>query len=124
MTTNGKVESFLESLEIYELAFLYTYNLDSYLEDSASKIRKYIDKKELTKDKMEALINLYRNKQFDDGKERCSRCRTDKVQLVSKNNDTNFELHCNVCGLNESFPKKSKWRQFFEFLRDFLTIGH
>ncbi len=118
MPKQGKVEIFLESLENYELAFLYTYNLDSYLEDSANKIRRHVDKKGLTKDKMETLINLYRNKQLDDGKERCSRCHTNKVQHFSKNNDSNYVLQCNVCGLNESFPKKSNWRLFFEFLHD------
>ena len=125
MPAQEKIENFLDSLENFELAFLYKYKLDSLLEDSANKTRRYIKAKGLTRNKREALINEYKNKKINDKTARCSRCHSDKVQITSEGNISNYQMHCNVCGLSEQYPKKSKGRLFLELLRDFvLNIGH
>ncbi len=125
MPPQDKIERFLDSLENFELAFLFKYNLDSYLEDSSNKIKRYIKERGLTNAEIEFLINEYKNKEFNDSKARCSRCHSDKVQITFNENNSNYQLHCNVCGLNEHHPKKSKGRLFLELIRDFvLNIGH
>lgn len=125
MPPQEKIESFLDSLENFELAFFYKYKSNSYLEESNNIVKNYIEAKGLTNKKREALIDEYKGKQFVDNKKRCPRCRSDKIRITNKENTLQYHMHCKVCGLNLNHPRKGAWRLIFEFLRDFvLNIGH
>ncbi|WP_428088905.1 hypothetical protein [Candidatus Pollutiaquabacter sp.] len=125
MPKKEKLIQYLDSLENFELAFLYKYNLDSHLEDTANIIRKYIEDKGLTDDKREALINEYKIKRHKDNITRCSRCHSAKVQTTLIRNSSIYQMRCNVCGLYEGNQKKRRGRLVLEFIRDFiLNIGH
>lgn len=77
-----EIETVLATYEDFELAFMYKYKLDQYLEPTREVIKKYISKRGLDDFKMEALIEVQKTKVYpDDGVERCPRCKSSKINI-------------------------------------------
>jgi hypothetical protein len=75
----------LDLYENFELAFLWKYKLSTYLEDTQSAILKYIQAdRGLSTMALESLIAEYTNKAFDDGMQRCPRCRSAKITAIDE----------------------------------------
>jgi hypothetical protein len=75
----------LDTYEDFELAFLWKYKLSAYIEDTQAAILKYIQtKRGLSATALELLITDYTNKAFDDGQERCPRCKSAKITATDE----------------------------------------
>jgi hypothetical protein len=125
MESHKHLKDFLESLEDYELAFLYKHNLESHLEESKTYIKEFIDKKELTPIEINRLVKEYSRKKFTDSKTRCPRCHSDKIQTESHINPITNSIKenficCNVCGLSKNQIKIPIWKRILAIIRGFF----
>jgi hypothetical protein len=138
MEEKRHLKDFLESLEDFELAFLHKYNLESHLKENRTYIQEFIKKKGLRKGELKRLTRKYWGKQFADGKIRCPRCHSDKIQInsdinhpvvdfiaypVTYNFIEKYFICCNVCGLSRNQLKRPKWKQLVDAISDLFGMG-
>ena len=137
------LEDKLDTFEDFELAFLYKYQLPTYLADTQQKIRDYIFlKRNLSQEQIENLINENRNRKFVDDKERCPRCKSDKIRAekvevwnttyghpmadalesISQKQKLKDHIICNVCGYVLDDPNESSVLSFKRLINSFLSI--
>ncbi len=125
--------------ENFEIAFLYKYRYDEFLKNTKSEINKEIERRHLTKEKIENLIKkkLTSNNESDKNKKICPRCKSYKLVLFEKEKDyygaTIFDfvdqdkdppkekfLKCIVCGFD--LRKKYREESFKTKMLKFLGI--
>ena len=111
----SKIKEILDSFEDFELAFLFRYRLDTYMQDTKQIIIEYIRNKGLSDDKINNLISKQLNlPPVKTGEKRCSRCKSNKfvIDKVPTDNDATLYyvplleggklkelISCEVCGL-------------------------
>ena len=74
-----KLEEILAEYEDFELAFLFKYKYDTYLDYSKKAILAELAKRNLTIEKIELFIEKYENQTINDGILRCPRCLSAKI---------------------------------------------
>ena len=141
MTT---VEDILNNFSDTELAYLNKYQLDSYLGDTQTKIKKFIfEKRGLTQNKLDDLIKKNEDREVANDIEHCPRCKTDKIssykiqwniplfkagaedeyamlhEIQTGQTYTKDKIICNVCGYVLFDPNNEK-RPFYKKLADFF----
>jgi hypothetical protein len=76
----SKIEKILIKFEDFELAFLVKYKLDSYMEPTRNAIIAELNKRKLTKQKIDQYINALENTEVEpDGVMHCPRCTSTKI---------------------------------------------
>lgn len=76
----SRIEKILEQFEDFELAFLMKYKFDSYLEGSQKAILAEVNKRQLSKEKIENIVSTIENSSINDEiQHRCPRCKSTKV---------------------------------------------
>lgn len=73
------IENYLDQFEDFELAFFYKYKLNTYLEETQSRIKAFLKRRNLDETKMERLIAEYSHRSFSDNELRCPRCTSKKL---------------------------------------------
>ena len=76
----------LEKFEDWELAYFHKYKLNSYVAETQEKISTYIlNVRGLKINSIDTLIENHSSKEINDQKERCPRCKTDKLRTDKVN---------------------------------------
>jgi hypothetical protein len=75
----NKTEQILEKFEDFEIAFIYKYKYEGYMENSRKAIDTEIRNRNLDKVKLESLIQEFGNKKNEDGILHCPRCYSTKI---------------------------------------------
>lgn len=129
----SKLTSFVESLEDFELSFLYYYRLEEYMHRSQEIIKKEIKKRKISNELMKKLIREKINVPFDPNNTsiQCSYCKSfhyhTKTSQHTEDRLANIydalgagrpvkyitSKTCSICGKpftenNESFKKRTK----------------
>ena len=123
---NEKLKNILDTYDDSELAFLFKYKIDTYLEETKQSVQEYIKQRNLTETKINQLIKDVNKKNYNDNDKRCPRCkslktRTQEVELW-RTNQYSPEAHdgligkatykdevvCNVCGYWIKDPNLTK----------------
>ena len=115
------IRAALKELTDLELAYFYTYTAVNLATHTQKEIRLYLRERNLNKTKIQILIQMNENsKQHRDDKERCPRCNSDKLRVITEhcisnpvwlsykdimNNDqpalgtrlSNTQIECKVC---------------------------
>ena len=124
-----KLKDKLSELEDFELAFIYKYRYDSFLEKTKNLIIRELESRNLKENQINSLINSRleesKKKPAEDKVIRCPRCTTQKIFdyyiEVDDTSDSNVinsyvgkgitrkikKKECIICGY--SIPKKNSW---------------
>ena len=132
----SRIKNFLSSLDKYELAFFVKYKLDSYLPDTQKEIKEYVRLRKLNEWEIEHLITESPKDRYNDNKERCQRCYSDKIRIEKVESVGGNDIEaldglggkatyveneiCNVCGLWISDPNEEKPKSFFQKVIDYF----
>lgn len=124
------IDDFLESLDKYEISFLYKYKYDEYMKDTQTKIKATLQKFQLTDYQREKLIKEKIEEPFEaEFHQQCVRCKSKKMyafqveispgrysatmydaEAYSGKMKTTKITRCAICGFNpaEGLPKSVK----------------
>lgn len=76
-----KLIKLLDTYEDFELAFLYQYRLDTYMNDTQTSVKDYIkNKRGLTDEKIRELIDEIARLPVNPDGDRCPRCKSSKIK--------------------------------------------
>jgi len=76
----NKVDIFLESLDKYEIAFLYKYKYKEYLKGTQNKIDKIIEEFNLTEQSINGLVEEREKEPYNNElRKQCIRCKSKKL---------------------------------------------
>jgi hypothetical protein len=84
----SEITKLLDTYEDFEIAFLFKYKIDTYLPKTQNIIKSYIKDRR----KIKHFYRQSKKHKFEDGKERCPRCKTDKI-YSGKVEWTNINLY-------------------------------
>lgn len=76
----SRVKIFLTELDDYELAYFAKFKLLTYMKETQSEIKKYLNERNLTESNIDQLISENPKSKLDDNKMRCPRCYSDKIR--------------------------------------------
>ena len=79
------IRAALGELTDLELAYFATYTAVNLASETQQQIKLYLRERNLTKTKVRMLIEANEKaKQFEDAKERCPRCKSDKLRFIQE----------------------------------------
>lgn len=144
-----RLKQILDTYEDFELAFLYKYNLKTYLKETEAFVKNYIQKRGLTDDKIQQLIDETSKIAIDSNTNKCARCKSSKIinlneELINTSFDRNSSGYvqaldgavgravftekkiCSVCGFviqdfNESNNNLPWYKRFLDNLINSLA---
>lgn len=139
----SSITNFLDGLDNYELAYLSKFKRHTYMKETQSEIKGYLIDRYISESKIDKLISENPKSKLNDGKERCSRCYSDKirkteVEWTSTSSKGGYsdeiaaldglagratyktEVICNVCGLWLSDPNDREGTSLFKKIWDLI----
>lgn len=137
----SQIEGLIKSYSDQELAFLYTYNLGHYMNETQVLICDYIfEERKLTEVQLREIVTAVEASPYQTG---CPRCRSNKWNAydvhfeipisqynrgkfiqseIERENDVNYfpkrtKIDCNVCGYIIEDPNMGWWMSIKRFFK-------
>lgn len=138
----SKRDEFIKSLNKYELAYLFAYKFDEYMEGTQKTIKGAMTSAGISEGDVVGLIEESKAVTIDDGKQRCRRCNSDKFfffetdvtnrsSLEIKLDDKSFSnemlkdvnQECSVCGFKENLGVSKDNKDYHKTKRIMIWVA-